>query len=116
MLDAKIAFGLNKIIHNSYFKKKVSLEEQKVQKDDRFLWGRQIAYMIYVYFRVTGAHDTLLDFADLFSVTHCNDKVQDFDTDLTKFCDQDPIGWCSRSLNQLRIRESDQLKNFIKKL
>ena len=25
---------------------------------DRFLRGRQIAYMIYDYFRVTGAHDT----------------------------------------------------------
>ena len=36
--------------------------------------------MIYVYFRVTGAHDTALDFADLFSVTLRNDKVQDFDT------------------------------------
>ena len=29
MLDAKIASALNKIIQNSYFKKKVSLEEQK---------------------------------------------------------------------------------------
>ena len=27
-----------------------------------FLRGRQIAYMIYDYFRVTGAHDTLLLF------------------------------------------------------
>ena len=40
MLDAKIASALNKIIHNSHFKKKVSLEEQKAQKEDRFLRGR----------------------------------------------------------------------------
>ena len=51
MLDAKIASALNKIIQNSQFKKKVSLEEQKAQKEDRFLRGRQIAFMIYDYFR-----------------------------------------------------------------
>ena len=59
MLDAKIASALNKIIQNSQFKKKVSLEVQKAQKEDRFLRGRQIAFMIYEYFRVTGAHDTV---------------------------------------------------------
>ena len=59
MLDAKIASALNKIIQNSHFKKKVSLEEQKSQKEDRFLRGRQIAFMINDYFRVTGAHDTV---------------------------------------------------------
>ena len=79
MLDAKIASALNKIIQNSHFKKKVSLEEQKAQKEDRFLRGRQIAFMIYDYFRVTGAHDTVLDYGDLFSVTQRNDNVQDLD-------------------------------------
>ena len=37
VLDAKIASALNKIIHNSHFKRKISLEEQKAQKEDRFL-------------------------------------------------------------------------------
>ena len=32
------------------------LEEQKAQKQDRFLRGRQMAYLIYEYFRVTGAN------------------------------------------------------------
>ena len=32
MLDAKVVSALNKIIQNSYFKKKVSLEEQKSSK------------------------------------------------------------------------------------
>ena len=68
MQDARIASALNKIIQkNSHFKKKVSLEEQEAQQEDRFLRGRQIAYMIYAYFRVTGAHDTVLDYADLFT-------------------------------------------------
>ena len=60
MLDAKIASALKKIIQNSQFKKKVSLEEQKAQIEDWFLRGRQIAFMIYDYFRVTGAHETVL--------------------------------------------------------
>ena len=55
--------ALNKILENSHVKK-VSLEEQKAQKEDRFLRGRQIACMIYDCFRVTGAHDTVLDNAD----------------------------------------------------
>ena len=37
MLDARIASALNKIIQNSHCKKEVSLEEQKAQKEDRFL-------------------------------------------------------------------------------
>ena len=80
MLDARIASVLNKIIQNSYFKKKVSLEEQKAQKEDRFHRGRQIAYMIHDYFRVTGAHDTVLDYADPYSIDLRNCDVQEFDT------------------------------------
>ena len=43
VLDARFASALNKIIYNSHFKRRISLEEQKVQKQDRFLRGRQIA-------------------------------------------------------------------------
>ena len=46
VLDARIASALNRIIHNSDFKRRISLEEQKGQKQDRFLRGRQIAYLI----------------------------------------------------------------------
>ena len=53
LLDGKIASALNKIIQNTRFKKKVSVEEMKAHKEDRFLRGRQIAYMVYQYFRVT---------------------------------------------------------------
>ena len=63
MLDAMIDFVLNKIIQNSQFKKKVSLE----QKEDRFLQGKHIAFLIYDCNRVTDAHDTILDEFD-FSV------------------------------------------------
>ena len=75
MLDAKIASALN-----TYFKKKVSLEEQKAQMEDRFRRGKQIAYLIYEYFRVTGAHEVVPDYSDLFSIASHGDDVQDFET------------------------------------
>ena len=56
VLDAKIASALNRIVHNTQCKRRVSLEEMKAQKEDRFLRGRHIAYLIYEYFRVTGAN------------------------------------------------------------
>ena len=36
VLDAKIASALKRIIHNSHFKRKVSLEEQKTKKRGPF--------------------------------------------------------------------------------
>ena len=45
--DARIASALNKIIQNTRVKKKVSLEEMKTHKEDRFIRGRQIAHLIY---------------------------------------------------------------------
>ena len=72
--------SLNKIIQNSQLKKNVSLEEQKAQKEDRLLRGRQIALMIHDNFRMTGAHDEVLDDADLLSVPLRDDIVEEFDT------------------------------------
>ena len=68
-LDARIASALNKIIHNSHFKRRISLEEQKVQKEDCFLRGRQISFMIYHYFRTIDADDTVLDYVYFIFVT-----------------------------------------------
>ena len=113
MLDAKIASALNKIIQNSHFKKKVSLEEQTAQKEDRFLRGKQIAFTIYDYFRVTGAHNAVLDYADLFSVTLHDDNVQEFDTrwdEVLLSMSKIPSDDILESLLKLRIRESDQFK------
>ena len=46
VLDARIASALNRIIHNSHFKRRISLEEHQAQKQDSFLRRRQIAYLI----------------------------------------------------------------------
>ena len=80
VLDARIASALNKIIHNSHFKRRISLEEQKAQKQDRFLRGRQIAYLNYDYFRVTGIHDSVENYADLFTISLRIDDIQEFNS------------------------------------
>ena len=80
VLDARIASALNKIIHNSHFKRRISLEEQKAQKQDRFLRGRQIAYLIYDHFRVTGSHVSVENYTDLFTIVLRNDDIQEFDS------------------------------------
>ena len=117
MLDAEIASALNKIIQNSQFKKKVSLEEQKSHKEERFQRGRQIAFMIYDYFRVTGA-PTLPFFTMpiysllLFMMTTFRNWIQDG----TKFycrCHKSHPDGILESLCKLTIRESDQLKTVL---
>ena len=52
----------------------------KAHKEDRFLRGRQIAYLMYEYFRVSGANDSVENYADLFTVVLQNDNIQELDT------------------------------------
>ena len=113
VFDAKIASALNRIIRNTQFKRKVSLEEQKAPKEDRVLRGRQIAYLIYEYFRVTGANDSIENYADLFTYVLRNDDIQEFDSkrdgillSMTKIPSDDIL----EGLYKLRIRESEKLK------
>ena len=116
VLDARIASALKKIIHDSHFKRKISLEEQKAQKEDRFLRGRQIAYLIDEQFRVTGTHDSVEDYADLFTIVLRNDDIQEFDSkwdgillSMTKIPPDDIL----EGLYKLRIRESEKLKTVL---
>ena len=115
VLDARIASALNKIIHNSHFKRKISLEEQKAQKRDSFLRGRQIAYLIYDYFRVTGANDSVENYADLFSIGLRNDDIQEFDSkwDGILSMTQIPSDDILEGLYNLRRRESEKLKTVL---
>ena len=77
MLDAKIASALNKIITSVHFRMRVTVEEQRAQKYDRFLRGRQIAYMIYEYFRAARAYQAVQGLSDLFNTRLHNDDVQE---------------------------------------
>ena len=94
---------------DSVHRKKVSLEEQKAQKEDRFFRRRQIVYMIYDYFRVAGAHDTVLDYADLFTITLRSDDVQEFDTRW----DEILLSMTKFPLDDVLESRSDQLKTKI---
>ena len=116
VLDARIASTLNKIIHNSQFKRRISLEEQKAQKEDRFLRGRQIAYLIYDQFRVTGTDDSVENYTDLFTIVLRNDDIQEFDSKwdgillcMTKIPHDDIL----EGLYKLRIRESEKFKTVL---
>ena len=116
VLDARIASALNKIFHNSQFRRRISLEEQKAQKEDRFLRGRQIAYLIYDQFRVTGTHDSVENYTDLFTIVLRNDVFQEFDSEwdgillsMTKIPHDDIL----EGLYKLRIRESEKLKTVV---
>ena len=68
------------------------------------------------YFRVTGAHDTVLDYADLVSITLRNDNVHECDTrwdEILLSFTKNPLGDILERLNQVRIRESHQLKTVL---
>ena len=102
VLDAKIASALNRI-KNTRFKKKISLKEMKAQKEDRFLRGRQIAYLIYEYFWVTGANDSVENYADLLTVVLRNDDIQEFDSK-----------WDENLLSMTQIPSDDILESLYK--
>ena len=63
-----------------HFKRRTSLEEQKAQKEDRFFRGRQIAYLIFDQFRITGTHDSVENCTNLFTIVLRNDDIQEFDS------------------------------------
>ena len=88
----------------------------KAQKEDRFLCGRQIAYLIHEYLRVTGANDSAENYADPFTTVLRNDEIQEFDSkwdgillSMTKIPSDDIL----EGLYKLRIRESEKLKTVL---
>ena len=61
-------------------KRRISLGEKKAPKEDRFLRGRQIAHLIYENFRVTGANNSVENYAEQFTIALRNDDIQEFDS------------------------------------
>ena len=113
VLDARIASALNNIIHNSQFRRRVSLEEQKAQKEDgswktdrlldlRVLPGQRSQRFCRKLHRPT--------------ISVRNDDIQEFDSkwdgillSMTKIPPDDIL----EGLYKLRIRESDKLKTVL---
>ena len=72
--------------------------------------------MIYDQFRVTGTHDSVENYTDLFTIVLRNDDVQEFDSkwdgillSMTKIPHDDIL----EGLYKLRIRESEKLKTVL---
>ena len=61
--DSKIASALKKLL-TADFKRRVYMQERKVQQDNRFLKGRQIVYMINDNSKIRGTGEALLSFND----------------------------------------------------
>ena len=117
-LDARIASALNKIIHNSQFKRRISLEEQKAQKEDRFLRGGQIAYLIYEQFPVSRSLEPMIlskttpTCSPLFlEMTIFRNSILSGTVllSMTKIPHDDIL----EGLYKLRIRESEKLKTVL---
>ena len=97
------------------FKKKVSLEEMKAHKEDRFFRGRQIAYLIYEQFRVTSTDDSVENYTDLFTIVLRNDDIQECDSkwdEILLSMTQIPSVDILESLYKLRIRESEKPRPY----
>ena len=72
--------------------------------------------MIFEFFQVTGAHDSVENYADLFVISLRNDDIQEFDSkwdenllSMTKIPPDDIL----EGLYKLRIRESEKLKTVL---
>ena len=79
MLDAMIASALKRLLHTHvHFRKRGSVEEQRAQKDDRFLQGTNCLHDLR-HFRATGACEAVQGLSDLFRKRLQNDDVEDFD-------------------------------------
>ena len=72
--------------------------------------------MIYEYFRVTGANDSVEYYADLFTIVLRNDDIQEFDSkwdEILLSMTQIPSHAILENLYKLRIRKSEKLKTAL---
>ena len=82
-------------------------------KGGQFFRDRQTAYVIYGHFRVTGTHESILDFSDLMGVNLRGDDAKGFDTGgdaVLLSIKEMPQHHTLASLHKMRTRESEPLK------
>ena len=79
VFDARIASELNKIIHNSQFKRKISLDEQKGPKGGPLPWRKTDCLLDLRLLPGHWSHDSVENYADLFTIALRNDDIQEFD-------------------------------------
>ena len=117
MLDAIIASALKKLLNTHvHFRKRVSVEEGRAQKYNRFLRGRQIAFMTHEHFRATRAYEAVQGRSDLFNVLLQNDDVQDFDVRWDRAmlsASEIPTDVILEGLYQSQLQDSVQLQTIL---
>ena len=107
VLDARIASALNKITHNSHFKRRISLEEQKVQKQDTWstITTGSLGSMILSKTMPTYsllAHEMMIFRNSIQSGTECCCLWR-----------KSLLMYILEGLYKLRIRESEKLKTVL---
>ena len=97
-------------------KRRISLEEQRAQKEDRFLRGRQIAYLIYEYFgslEPRFCRKTMPTYLQLFfEVMKFRNSIRS-GTEFYCLWRKSQLMTIFEGLYKLRIRESDKLKTVL---
>ena len=102
----------------THFRKQISVEEQRAQKHNRFLRGRQIPYLIHEYFRPTGSYDEIQGLSGMFSTKLENDDIKDFDVTweqellLTSYFPSDKV---SEGLYVSMMQDSAQVQTIMAK-
>ena len=99
----------------THFRKKISVEEQRAQKYNRFLRRRQIAYLIYEYFRPTKSCDEIQGLSGLFTIKLENDDIQDFDLRWEQallLTSEPPSDKVSEELHVSKLQDSSQAQSI----
>ena len=88
----------------------------KILREDCYFLGRQINYLIYEYFRVIGAIDSVEHYEDFFAVVLRDDDSQEFDSKwdgVLLSMTQIPHDDILEGSYKFRIREFEKLKTVI---
>ena len=112
VVDARITSTLDRIIHNTLFMRKVSLEEQRAQKRTvSFAEDRSLTWST-ITSGPLGANDSVENHTDLFTIVLRNVDNQDFDSNwdgIFMINDENPTWWHLGRIVQ--IKNYDILKN-----
>ena len=115
LLDSKLAAGLAKILHGD-LARQIQLLEEKAEANQKLLKGRQIAWHIKDYFRISAEQGAVLDVSDLVSVTLGNNDVkrflQDWESVLLSI-DSVPSNSILESLFYRQLGKADSLKSLL---
>ena len=116
VLDAKIASALNRIIHNSRFKKKGQSGGTKSPKTGPFPSRKTDRLLDLRVLPGHWANDSVENYADLFTLSLRNDDIQEFDSkwdgiplSMTKIPSDDIL----EGLYKLRLRKFEKLKTVL---